>query len=237
MQDTLRSLRALQEIDQQIFRVREELRRLPAERAQRRSQIDALAAAREQVAGRARELRFRIHEIEDLTTQQRQRMRKVEHQATSTRSDMALLAAYQHEIRTLKRDISNAEEEGLGLVEQAETAEAEQTRLDGEIEGAEAVFTEFSGNVERELAEARGRLEALEAERRQRHDGGSIDPDALSLYERLLEAREGVALAELDGRICQMCFMEVTPNQYVRVVRGTEVVQCPSCDRILHLRD
>ena len=41
----------------------------------------------------------------------------------STRSDMALLAAYQHEIKTLKRDISSAEEEGLGLVEQAESAE------------------------------------------------------------------------------------------------------------------
>jgi predicted nucleic acid-binding Zn-ribbon protein len=237
MQDTIRSLRALQEIDQQIFRVREELRRLPAERAQRQAQIEAQRTAREQVAGSVRELRFRIHEIEDLTTQQRQRMRKVENQASSTRSDMALLAAYQHEIRTLRRDISSAEEEGLALVEQAEGAEAEVARMDAELESAEAVFAEFSANVERELADARQRLEKMEGERAQRHDGGTIDPEALALYERLLEAREGVALAELDGRICQMCFMEVTPNQYVRVVRGTEVVQCPSCDRILHLRD
>jgi len=236
MQDTLRALRTLQEIDQQIFRVREELRRLPAERAQRRAQIDTQRAAREQMVASARDLRFRIHEIEDLTTQQRQRMRKVEHQANSTRSDMALLAAYQHEIRTLKREISSSEEEGLALVDQAEAAEADLARLEAEIESAEAVFGEFSGNVERELAQARQRLERLQQERRQRHDSGNIEPDALALYERLLEAREGIALAELDGRICQMCFMEVTPNQYVRVVRGTEVVQCPSCDRILHLR-
>jgi predicted nucleic acid-binding Zn-ribbon protein len=237
MQETLRALRTLQEIDQQIFRVREELRRLPAERAQRQAQIEVQKAARGVVATSARELRFRIHEIEDMTTLQRQRMRKVENQASSTRTDMALLAAFQHEIRTLKRDISSSEEEGLTLVEQADAAEADLARIDGEIESAEAVFREFSANVERELVEARASLERLESERASRHGGDRIEPEALNLYERLLEAREGVALAELDGRICQMCYMEVTPNQYVRVVRGTEVVQCPSCDRILFLRD
>lgn len=236
MQETLRALRALQEIDQQIFRVREELRRLPLERAQRQAQIETQRAARTAVATKARELRFRIHEIEDMTTLQRQRMRKVENQASSTRTDMALLAAYQHEIRTLKRDISSSEEEGLTLVEQADAAEADLARLDGEIESADAVFREFAANVERELVEARARLERLNAERGARHGGERVEPEAFSLYQRLLEAREGVALAELDGRICQMCYMEVTPNQYVRVVRGTEVVQCPSCDRILFLR-
>src|SRR5262245_57494452 len=102
MQETIRALLALQEIDQDVFRVREELRRLPAERAQRRTRIDARIAQRKAAEERARSLRFRIREIEDMTTQQRQRMRKVENQATSTRQDMALLAAFQHEVKTLK---------------------------------------------------------------------------------------------------------------------------------------
>jgi uncharacterized protein len=237
MQATIRALRALQEIDQDIFRVREELRKLPAERALRRAQIDAAAAQRAVIEARARSLRFRIHELEDSSTLQRQRLRKVENQANSTRQDMALLAAFQHEIKTLKRDISTAEEEGLGLLEEAETAEADLTRRTAEIAQAESVFAEFGANVERETAAAQARLMELEAERARRHDGGSINPEVLSIYERLLDAREGVALAELDGRICQMCYMEVTPNLYVRVVRGTEVVQCPSCDRILHQRE
>ncbi len=237
MQATLRALRALQEIDQTIFRVREELRRLPAERMQRRAQVDTVVAQREQAQASARELRFRIREIEDLTSQQRRRMRKVEHEASTSRSDMALLAAYQHELRTLKRDISTAEEEGLGLVEQAEAAESEAARLSAEIAAAEPVLAEFTHNVERELEQARARLERLSTQRLASRTGADFDGEAFVLYERLLEVREGVALAELEGRICQMCFMEVTPNLYVRVVRGTEVVQCPSCDRILYQRD
>jgi predicted nucleic acid-binding Zn-ribbon protein len=119
MQQTLRALRALQELDQQIFRLREELRRLPEERARRRAQIDQLSARRAETEARARELAARIREIEDMTTMQRQRMRKVEGEAANSRGDMALLAAFQHQVRTLKRDISIAEEEGLALVEQA----------------------------------------------------------------------------------------------------------------------
>lgn len=236
MQETIRALLSLQEIDQDIFRVREELRRLPAERTKRRAALDARIAQMKAAEERATSLRFRIREIEDMTTQQRQRMRKVENQAASTRQDMALLAAFQHEVKTLKRDISTAEEEALGLIEEAEAAEAEIAALKSEIEEAEGVFAEFDGNVQRETGEAEARLAELQAELEKRKHGDAIPADVLSVYTRLLDAREGMALAELDGRICQMCFMEVTPNLFVRVVRGTEVVQCPSCDRILYQR-
>lgn len=237
MQDTLRALRTLQEIDQEMFRVREELRRLPAERDQRRAQIDRVAGQRDEYKRKGQELRIKIHEIDDMTTQQRQRVRKLEKEIANVGTDMALLAAFQHEIRSLKREISQAEEEGLGFVEQADEVDAEAARLQSQIDEAEATFVEFSANVEREMAEANARREELEAERVQRHAPGGMETNALELYERLLEVREGIALAELDGRICQMCYIEVPPNLYVRVLRGTEVVQCPSCDRILFQRE
>ena len=181
------------------------------------------------------ELRVKIKEIEDSTTMQRQRVRKVEHEASNSRSDMALLAAYQHQIRTLKRGISGAEEEGLALLERADGAQADLERLKSEVDAAEQGFAELSRNVETEMATAAARLETLEAQRRKRMSS-EIPPEGLQLYERLLSAREGVALAELDGRICQACFMEVPTNLYVRVARGTQLTQCPSCDRILFQR-
>lgn len=235
MQDTLRALRSLQELDQDIFRLRDELRRLPEERAQRRARIDATLARRDAAAAKVRETRSRIKEIEQDTSVQRQRVRKLENEATSSRGEVALMVAYQHEIKTLKKQIGAAEEEGLALVESAEEGQAEVDRLQGEIDAAEAVHVEFVANVERESAAARERLGALEAERSRRIDG-TIDRETFALYERLLAAREGVALAELDGRICQACFMEMPPNLYVRVARGTQLTQCPSCDRILYAR-
>ena len=236
MQQTLRALRALQELDQEIFHLREELRRLPEERARRRDQVDRLLARRSELEVRGRELRARIKEIEDATTQQRQRLRKVEGEAAGSRGDMALMAAFQHQAKTLKRDISIAEEEGLELVEQAETLGAQAAGAQAEAEQAETVYAEFDANVRRELEVAQGKLDVLLRERAKRLSD-DVDKESLTLYERLLAAREGVALAELEGKICQGCFMEVPSNLYVKVARGTTLAQCPSCDRIFYIRD
>jgi uncharacterized protein len=236
MQDTIKALRALQELDQEIYRCRDELKRLPEERAGRRAQIDVLIAKKDEAQRRALDARVKIKEIEDLTTIQRQRQRKVEHEAANSRSDKALLAAYQHQIRTLKKDISQAEEEGLALVSDAEAVEGEVVKIKNEIEQAEKLFAEFDANVKQELAVARTKLAELEKQRATRMSP-NIEPESFALYEKLLASREGVALAELESRICQACYMEVPVNLYVRVARGTQVVQCPSCDRIFFIRD
>jgi hypothetical protein len=236
MRETIQALRALQELDQEIYRLRDELRRLPEERAQRRAQLDLLIAKRDDAKKRAMETRAQIKEIEDMTTIQRQRVRKIEHEASSSRGDMALLAAFQHQIRSLKRDIGKAEEEGLILVEQADAIEIEAKALAEEVGSAERSFAEFSKNVDTEVETAQQKLSVLEKRRAERM-APDIQAESFALYERLLASREGVALAELESRICQACYMEVPVNLYVKVARGTSLVQCPSCDRILYVRD
>jgi predicted nucleic acid-binding Zn-ribbon protein len=235
MQETIKALRALQELDHEIYRLRDELRRLPEERRARRAQLDQLIQRRDDVKKQGLDLRVRIKEIDDTTHIQRQRVRKVEHEAAGSRSDMALLAAFQHQVRTLKRDIGTAEEEGLLLLEQAQNVDVEVARLQAEVDTAEGVFAAFSKNVDAELATAKKKLADLERQRSARMSD-SVAPESLSLYERLLSSRQGVALAELDSRICQACYMEVPVNLYVRVARGTQLVQCPSCDRIFYVR-
>ena len=49
--------------------------------------------------------------------------------------------------------------------------------------------------------------------------------------------RDGLAgvADELQNKVCQGCYISVPPNIYVRIARATEIVQCPSCDRILYL--
>lgn len=233
MQETLSALLQLQELDRDIFRTQAELKRLPAERAARRADIDKRIGRRNELKAEAKQLRVRIKEIEDVSTQHRQRVRKLENEAAGSRQDMALLVAYQHEIRTLKRDIGTSEEEGMQLLEKAEGLDAQAATIDTEIAAQEKVFEEFAANIARETATAQKKLDDLQTRRKARMSD-RIPPEALATYTRLLAAREGVALAALDGRTCQGCYMEVPTNMVVRVNRGTELVPCPSCDRILY---
>lgn len=234
MQDTIQALLALQELDSDIYRVKDELRRLPAERASRRAQIDALAARRDETHKRSMELKVKVKELEDIATTSRQRIRKVENEMAHSRADVALHAAYAHQIKSLKKDISLSDEEALTHMTEIETLDTEVKRLQGEIDAAEAIFADFAKNCDSEMAAAKERLGALETQRKQRM-APNIEPETFQHYERLLQTREGVALAALEERICQACYIQVPVNLYVRVARGTAVVNCPSCDRIFYI--
>lgn len=232
MQETVQALLGLQEIDRHIFRVEGELRRLPQELSRRREQI---AEAERDIAERRRaivELRARIKEIEDATVGQRQRQRKLEHECNSTKIDAAMLASYQHEIRQVKRTINQAEDDALKMIEEAETIGAEADAQQAALDRERPAFEEFEGNVAREIAAAEAKLTEL-SEQRSTLSAESISPDHLDLYTRLLATREGEAMAELQAQTCQGCFVSIPKNLAVRLARGTELVQCINCGRIL----
>lgn len=236
MREVLRALLDLQEVDREIYRVKEELRRLPRERDKRRVDLDAKRARLAESENEIRLGKVKMKELEDLATQQRQRLRKLETESMASRQDAASVAAFQHEIRGVKKEIGEAEEESLRLMEAAEAQEKLAAPLRAEIEAEQKVFDEFLANAEKEAAAAKKKLEGLMAQRKSR-GVDQIQPDVLRAYEQTLELRDGLALAELDNRICQGCYINVPPNVYVRLARGVELVRCQSCDRILFLRD
>jgi predicted nucleic acid-binding Zn-ribbon protein len=234
MQAVIQALIDLQTVDRDLYKVQVELKRLPQERAARRADIDKQLSRLHEIRAQAKADRVKIKEYEDLATAHRQRARKLENDAANSRADMALLAHFQHEIKNLKKEVNNAEELGLALLEQVDALDRDAAALQARIDEDEKVFAEFASNVEREMAEATAQQNTLSAERKKRLASNTIPPEAMSIYTRLIAARNGMPLAGLDGRTCQACFIEIPTNLVVRVSRGAELVQCPSCDRILH---
>jgi len=235
MRETIQLLRGIQDLDRELFLVRSEQKRLPEERERRRARLDARKQEAAEIERASLQLRMRIKEIEDITTSQRQRVRKLEGEAANARADTALIVAFQHEIRTLRRDIGESEEEGLGLVEQNDALKKKQEELAAAIAAEEADFAAYDKNLQTELGAARARADRLAAKRKEHLQDARVSPDILSQYEKLLEAREGEALALLESKTCMGCQTSVPNNVYVRLARGTELVTCPSCARILYL--
>jgi predicted nucleic acid-binding Zn-ribbon protein len=233
MRDVIRSLLDLQEVDRDLHRVLEELKRLPAERTTRQAELSRQAATVADKRLAAKNLRVRIKEFEDQATAGRQRIRKLENDLSGARADAQLHAFYEHQIKSLKKEIGGAEDQGLELLEQVEKAEREAAEIQVRLDSEQKVFDLFAANVAREIAAAESRRDKLAAERATRMKG-DIPREVLVDYERLLRSRDGLALAQLDGRQCQACFMDMPTNMTVRVARGSELVRCPSCDRILY---
>ena len=232
MQATLNALRGLQEIDRHIYRVQTELKRLPKELEDRSAALTRLREAIEEREYALKEFRAQIKEIEDTTTGLRQRLRKLEHESNSQKVDAAMLASYQHEMRQVKRTVSQAEDDGLRLVSEADEAGAGVSELEVREKEELAVFEEFQANVAKETAAAEKELAELEA-KREKEASTNVEAPVLDLYTKLLVTRHGEAMAELTDRICQGCFVEIPRNLAIRLARSTELVQCPNCQRIL----
>ncbi len=232
MQPITQALLDLQEIDRKLYRVESELERLPAEVAQREHELAQIEARIAELTQQAAATRRDAKEVEDYTVGMRQRQRKLESESTKGKIDAAMLASYQHEIRSLKRGISEAEDEALRKLGAAEAIEKERAELEQRLAEERRIFEEFQSNVEKELAVAKARQAELLAERQSASAEG-VPPEALELYRRLLKTREGEALSELADGHCQSCFVQIPRNLGVRLAKG-EIVQCPSCTRILY---
>jgi predicted nucleic acid-binding Zn-ribbon protein len=232
MQPTLQALLGLQQIDRQLYSVESELERLPAELAKREEVLAGLGRRAEQLAAQVEELRRDAKEVEDYTVGMRQRQKKLETESTKQKIDAAMLASYEHEIRSLKRGISEAEDEAIRKMSAGETLDNERQETEKRLEAEQTVFEELRANVEKEVGEADGRRNELLVER-EAASSDDVSPEALELYRRLLSTREGEALAELADGHCQTCFVQIPRNLGVRLVRG-EIVQCPTCTRILY---
>jgi predicted nucleic acid-binding Zn-ribbon protein len=231
MQETLRALWGIQEIDKDLFRVQEELKRLPAERSAREGDLNLLRERIQSGKTEAAEDQLRIRELENQAMTHRQRIRKLDDETNSSR-DMAVIEACKYEIRELKKEITRGERICMEILELGESRATGLSELAEKLTVQEEHFIELSAGIDNEIKAAEEKQASLESQRDERL-GSDLNADALSLYKRLLEARSGQAMALSDGQVCRACFMALPPNMNVQLARGTAVIQCPSCDRIL----
>jgi predicted nucleic acid-binding Zn-ribbon protein len=231
MESGLQALVELWDVDRELRSLRRELSSYPAEEKRRLEKINSLKQGAERIREGIRELQTRLKEIETDVSSWKERIGKLEREAYGAR-DNSTLYAYQHQIATLRGEIGERDDEGLGLLEQIQVREqalaAEQAKIDSE----EKVLAEFRGNVERE----KGQIEAKVTELKKLRDSkaGGVGSAHLQIYEKLIGSSDRQPLAQVLDRTCQNCFTELTLNDFARVRSGKMVVQCKSCHCILY---
>lgn len=232
MDALLKQLLEMQAIDTELRRVEGELVALPKELSSRDGEMkrakEAVAANKDAIKKAQAEAKNHENEIKA----REEKIEKFEGEANRVR-DNAQLFAIQHQIKTLREEIGGFEDKALALFTKVEELEAEGKKLAAHLAEAEAVFQRFQKNVEIEV-DARKKDKATLQEKRKTL-APTIKAEVFSKYERILTVREGVAMAAVEGNICQGCYIEVVPNDCNKLLSGKELVTCRQCNRILYL--
>jgi len=228
----LAQLIALQNADTNIRRLQAEIESIPERRAEIEKEFDQRAFEIRALEERRDNARHERTRLEAETFDQKQRAERADRNLMSARKTDEYTAAIR-EADAARKQISAFETQILEQMEIADQAEKELRERAPEVEKLGADMAErFKGFDE----QARVQQQQLDTARTERERLLNELPKPMSaLYKRISSRiRDGVAMAEARNGACTACYMALRPQIMADVRRGTEVITCDNCNRILY---
>ena len=232
MKAELSHLIALQNADTNIRRLQAEIESIPERRAEIEKEFDQRAFEIRALEERRDNSRHERTRLEAETFEQKQRAERADRNLMSAKKTDEYTAAIR-EADAARKQISTFETQILEQMEIADLAEKELQERAPEVEklGADMAerfkgFDEQAHVQQQELDRARAERERLLNE---------LPKPMSALYKRISSRiRDGVAMAEARNGACTACYMALRPQIMADVRRGTEVITCDNCNRILY---
>jgi predicted nucleic acid-binding Zn-ribbon protein len=136
------------------------------------------------------------------------------------------------EIDDLKQKSSTIEDRMLEHLERIEAAEAEMLTQKADLADVSAEVAEKQGEIRQKANGHRQVLVALQ----QKRDGiwETVNPKVQTLYAKVKHQGGGIAVAAITDAVCQVCRMNIPPQQYNELLRMDTMRMCPNCQRIIY---
>lgn len=231
MNELLAQLVSLQTIDREIDQIDQAIK---AEQSGLDERISALAKRealinelQEKINAQQKESRTLEGEMADKMDHVRDRQSKMM-QVQTGREQTALLK----EIEDAKKSAKENEEKIVAIMlsmEQLTTEMIEQKNL---LKGEKELVAE-------ETEKVRANIEAINKGKKEKdghrnEQAAKIKATVLRKYNTLRQRRNGLAVVNVVDGVCQGCFMAIPPQLFNRLLRGDELFDCPTCQRMIH---
>ena len=228
--ETVSGLVRLQRLDDDVFRVQRRLREGPAlvERRGEKHRLSAqkLQADREKI----QHYRATLNQLElDLQSKETE-IQKIRDQQQTARTNQEYRALDEH-VKRIQAAGQEIEDRILDGFSKLESAEAETASYGRQVEEVEKEQQAFAAQWAKDEAAYTAELKTFTA-RRNEHSA-TLPKDAVTIYDRALKARDGVAVTPVEGKVCGGCSMNLLPNSLARLHSLEELVSCNNCMRIL----
>lgn len=230
LRDQLRVLEQLQELDLKISNIEKKKSSLP----------ESLKELDRQLMGFKKTLTTKATEKEEVNKSQRQLKAAQDlNQDRQTRAAGKLdgvgnqqeFQAASREIEQLKKSNDELQRQQDELKAKVDLIEKDCTDIEAQMGTVQAERDKAASAVNGQVSEMDGSLKELLGERDAKTV--SVRKDILVRYDRVRGARAGLGIVPATGGRCNGCNMHLPPQLFNLVQRAEEVLNCPSCHRIL----
>ena len=234
IKEQIRTLIQLQEFDAEIFALTRKKEQLPIEIMNLEKAFEDKKATLQSLEEKAKTLALKRKEKEMDLASKEENIKKLTTQLATlkTNKEYQVMLA---QIAGLRTDNSVLEEEILKVMEEQDARKEEITKEKARLAEEEKMFQEEKKKVEAKIKEIEFSIHDLTAKRG--HLLGGVEKRILLIYERILKAREGLALVRVKDFSCQGCHMSVTPQVVNEIKMQDKLIVCESCARILYLEE
>ena len=226
-----KQLYQLQEVDLELESVEQALSQIASQLGESQAVLRTQAELRSEHE-RLEELRRQQHsaewEIDDLVNKLTAAEEKLYSGSIKNPKE---LTGLQHEVEGLKTRRDQLEDKALEIMSRVELSEASVATKSSELKRLEAEWH----SQQQQLSSEMKRLKAIVSELKQKREllAANIDPKAVEFYDEL-KKQKGTAVAKVEQGLCRGCRISL-PTTELQQARGSRLVLCSSCGRILFL--
>lgn len=151
-------------------------------------------------------------------------------QVQTGREQTALLK----EIEDAKKSAKENEEKIVAIMEAIESLNTQVEEEKNLLKGEKALVAEETEKVRNNIESInKGKKEKDTARSKQAEN---IKSSLLRKYDTLRQRRNGLAVVNVVDGVCQGCFMAIPPQRYNMLLKGDQLFDCPTCQRLIYYR-
>ena len=228
--NSIQYLIELQKIDSQLAEIEELLGDLPIKVTELKNKEDSLTSDFEQGKARLKEIALEQHKTEMNLAEFKEKIDKLKDQlflVTNNKQYDALMLEIDH----LKENLDRNETTELELLEEKDQLSEQVKSQEQSLESLSKDLSSKRVNLDQALAASSSEKKDLESRREE--TAKDLSASVLARYNRILSARNGLAVVSLEGRSCGGCGAALPPQLVAEVKTLMTIQNCSICTRFL----
>lgn len=231
MHPHVKKLLDLQKVDQEISSLTKDIDLLPAEEAKRKRKLDELdrVAAEKRALLQKAELDSRA--LDKAVRGSDDEIKRLNERLNIVRNN-AEYQATLFQIEAVRKERDLTQDECLKLLESLEGLKTEANASQAAADEERKTYEGFLAEAEKLRGSRAGAIGEARERRKGMTDG--VPMELLREYDGLYKTRDRIAVSVVQDSYCQGCYNKITMNDTARLMGGTSVVRCGSCQRIIY---
>jgi hypothetical protein len=227
----LKHIIELQQADLKVAELTKQIESLPAQIQALQSRLDEFIRDQEE---RKKRLAANQYERKD-----REGEIKLIQEKTARHKDQLYQVKTNDQFRAMTKEIEGEEAKVRAIEDEILEKMLEAEEIQKHIQEAAARLEDEKARVAAEIARLQAEQKADDEERHRLQARRSQIQDGLSeatrhLYQRIRQARRGVAVAEVREGLCMACNVLLRPQVYNEVRTNEVLLTCENCGRIIY---